>query len=402
MRVLLQDLVYAFRQLRKTPGFTVTVVLTLALGIGANAAIFTLVNAVLLRNLPVTDPKTLVRVGDTDDCCVNSGYNDKGDYSLFSTDTYLPDQEESARNSGTGRDGSRLRLPPDHRASRRLPERRQSIMGEFVSGNYFRTFGLQPAAGRFFSDADDMQGAPITAVMSYDTWQHDYAADPSVIGTTFRINTQPVTIIGIAPKGFFGDRLPARLRISICPSSPWPSSPTRPTSTIPRSNWLYIIGRVKPGVSLPALASQNQHHASPAILHLKTYSPRNAARSFSTAPTSSSPPAAPASSSCRTTTSRNCICSCGLPRGPARSLRQHCQPAARPRHEPPRGDVRAHCPRSAARRIVRQLLTESILLAGTGRPCRSRSWPMPARTCCSRSPFPARRMFPSTPALSRS
>ena len=78
MRVLLQDLGYAFRQLRKTPGFTVTVLLTLALGIGANSAIFTLVNAILLHNLPVTDPKTLIRIGDKDDCCVNGGWNDKG------------------------------------------------------------------------------------------------------------------------------------------------------------------------------------------------------------------------------------------------------------------------------------------------------------------------------------
>ncbi len=102
MRILLQDLGYAFRQLRKTPGFTVTVLLTLALGIGANSAIFTLVNAILLHNLPVTDPKTLIRIGDRDDCCVNGGWNDKGDYSLFATDTYymfkknLPEFEELA------------------------------------------------------------------------------------------------------------------------------------------------------------------------------------------------------------------------------------------------------------------------------------------------------------------
>ena len=73
----------------------------------------------------------------------------------------------------------------------------QSVMGEFVSGNYFRTFGLQPAAGRFFTDADDAKGAAFTAVMSYDAWMHDYAGDTSIIGSTFRMNTQPVTIIGI-------------------------------------------------------------------------------------------------------------------------------------------------------------------------------------------------------------
>ena len=83
----------------------------------------------------------------------------------------------------------------------------RSVMGEFVSGNYFRTFGLGPQAGRLLTDADDLKGAPMTAVMSYEAWQRDYAGDTAVVGSTFCVNTKPVTIAGIAPEGFFGDRL---------------------------------------------------------------------------------------------------------------------------------------------------------------------------------------------------
>ena len=86
-------------------------------------------------------------------------------------------------------------------------EAARSVMGEFVSGNYFRTFGLQPRAGRLLMDADDTQGAPMTAVMSYEAWQRNYAGDASVVGSTFWMNTKPVTVVGIAPKGFYGDRL---------------------------------------------------------------------------------------------------------------------------------------------------------------------------------------------------
>src|ERR1700751_2740085 len=150
LRVLLQDLAYASRQLRKTPGFTVTVLLTLTLGIGANSAIFILVNAILLHNLPVVDPNTLVRIGDKDDCCVNGGWNDNGDYSLFSTDTYymfkksLPEFEElAAMESGYAwRPITVRRSGPQTLA--------KSVAGTFVSGNYFRVFWLSPAAGRFF------------------------------------------------------------------------------------------------------------------------------------------------------------------------------------------------------------------------------------------------------------
>jgi hypothetical protein len=144
---LIQDVRYALRQLRKTPGFTLTAVLTLALGIGANAAIFTLVNAVLLRNLPVTDPKTLVQLGDGNDCCVGVGVRKNADYSIFATATWqyvkknTPEFEELA--------AIQAGFEPRPIIARRdgTQDAARSVMGEFVSGNYFRTFGLRPQAG---------------------------------------------------------------------------------------------------------------------------------------------------------------------------------------------------------------------------------------------------------------
>src|SRR5579859_5381289 len=271
MRVLLQDMGYAFRQLRKTPGFTVTVLLTLALGIGANAAIFTLVNAILLHNLPVTDPQTLIRIGDRDDCCVNGGWINSGDYSLFATDTYymfkknLPEfQELAAMESGYA-----FRPLTVRRAGAQTVAK--SVAGTFVSGNYFRVFGLSPAAGRFFLDADDQKGAPITAVMSYDAWQEDYAGDPSVVGSTFYINTKPATIIGVAPKGFYGDRIATNPPKYFLPMNSMDEVIGAPYFTDPDSQWAYIIGRVKPGTSLPTLQAKASTLLKQQFAPLKTF-----------------------------------------------------------------------------------------------------------------------------------
>ena len=253
LEAMLQDVRFAARVLRKSPAFTVVAVLTLALGIGANAAIFTLVNALMLKNLPVADPKTLVRLGNNNDCCVGIGFRDNGEYSYFTTDSYqylrknVPEFEELAaiqagfayRPVVVRRDGSQ--------------DAPRSVMGEFVSGNYFRTFGLAAAAGRLLQDNDDVAGRQLTAVMSYETWKVRFNGDAGIVGSTFRVNTKPVTVVGIAPKGFYGDRL-----------LPSPPEYYLPIETMPEianvtyvhnseSQWLYLVGRVRPGISMGTL-----------------------------------------------------------------------------------------------------------------------------------------------------
>src|SRR5262245_16372225 len=194
----------AVRTYLKQPGFTAVAILILALGIGANTAIYTLVDAVALRPLPVTRPAELYRLGDTNDCCVNTGL--PGDTSLFSYPSYLhfrdhlPDFlslaafQASTAPFSVRRTGSAAAAQP--------------LGAEFVSGNYFSTLGVPMAAGRGLVDDDDRPGAAPAAVLSYRAWRDQYGLDPAVVGGTFTVSGVPVTVVGIAAEAFFGETLP--------------------------------------------------------------------------------------------------------------------------------------------------------------------------------------------------
>jgi macrolide transport system ATP-binding/permease protein len=254
LETLFQDLRYALRQLRKAPGFTITAVITLALGIGANTAIFTLVQGILLRSLPVADPARLYRIGDSDDCCIEGGFiNNNGDFDIFSYDLYqhlknsAPEFEQLAA----------MQSAQDTFSVRRGNALAKSLRGEFVSGNYFSMLGVGTYAGRALGEGDDTPSSAPATVVSYGAWQTEFAADPALIGSTIVIQARPFTVVGIAPPGFFGDR------VSDVPPAFWMPLTTEPylhgANTLlnhANSNWLYTLGRVRPGTNIGALQAK--------------------------------------------------------------------------------------------------------------------------------------------------
>jgi len=254
-----RDVRYALRQLKRSPGFAVTAVLTLALGIGATTAIFTLVQQVMLRSLPVARPEQLWRIGDSDDCCYSARYS-QGDWSFFSWEAYkhfranTPGFEQlAAFQPGEGNAELGVRRAGS-------PAAAETGNGEYVSGNFFVTLGISAWRGRLFTDGDDKEGAAPVAVMSFHLWQQKYGADLSVVGATYQINGHPFTMIGIAPPGFFGAKLDADDMPDI-----WLPLVTEPliagASTRlkdSRSAWLDLIGRVRPGTDEKALEAQIQ------------------------------------------------------------------------------------------------------------------------------------------------
>jgi putative ABC transport system permease protein len=252
------DLRDALRQLLKAPGFTATAVITLALGIGATTAIFTLVHQVMLKSLPVAKPEELWRIGDKIRCCNWGGYaqGEDGDFSLFSWEAYknfrarTPEFTDlAALQAGNAALGVR------RAGSQAAADTRN---GEYVSGNFFRTLGVQPWIGRLMTDADDPEGAPPVAVMSYRIWKEKYGSDPSVVGASYQINGHPFTVIGVAPPGFYGAKLdgggmpdfwlPLTAELLINGKTSQLKGPSR--------NFLDLIGRVRPGVNPKSLEAE--------------------------------------------------------------------------------------------------------------------------------------------------
>ncbi|HXX22956.1 MAG TPA: ABC transporter permease [Terriglobia bacterium] len=252
---LWKDVRYGLRILRKNPGFTAVAVITLALGIGANTAIFTLVDAVMLRALPVANPGQLYRLGDNNNCCVMTGTQNGDSYVLYSYPLYenlrdrTPEFSEMAAFTPFLID---LSVRRSHVSSPAEP-----YNGQYVSGNYFSMFGVRAIAGRALMASDDKPGAPPTAVMNYHTWQRQFGSDPSVIGTTFTINTVPYTVVGVAPPGFYGDTLRSDPPDFWLPLAAEPlMNPLRSRLHRDDLEWLYLMGNLKPG----AEARQAQSH----------------------------------------------------------------------------------------------------------------------------------------------
>jgi len=235
---LLQDIRFAFRQLRKAPSFAITAVLTLSLGIGANTAIFSLVNSLLLKPLPVPDPQQIATIVPRE----NNGPLQQA----LSWNEYKEVRGQSGQSFS---DIFAYTISLDGLAAKgQYPDR---IMTTYVSGNFFEGLGLKPAAGRLFlrSEGETLGQDPVV-VLGYDYWKQKFGSDPSVAGRTVTLDGHPVTIVGVAPKGFAG----MQSYLTMAAYLPLSELPLTGTSADTLNNWqnriLIVNGRLHSGVSL--------------------------------------------------------------------------------------------------------------------------------------------------------
>ena len=239
---LLHDLRFSLRQLRKAPVFTLVAVVTLALGIGANTAIFTLLDQALLRSLPVSHPEQLVRLQFTGS--TRGHFNTFGgdDHGYFSYPMYrdLRDQS-SVFDSLIASDLQNVSVQWNNKPD---------LVGcELASGNYFQALGLQPAMGRLFVPADDVPNSSPVVVLSFNYWKRQFGSDPGVINQTLLINTHPFTIVGVAPPGFHSIVAGATEEVFVPLTTKNIITPRWQDLDDFNSHWMMVVGRLKPGVS---------------------------------------------------------------------------------------------------------------------------------------------------------
>ena len=245
---LIQDIRFGLRMLAKNPGFTAVAVLTLALGIGANTAIFTIVNAVMLRNLPVKNPSQLVLFYDGVDTGTHNSNKVPDNAYSYQAWIYFRDHNESFEDLCAFRQGSDRLIMLGGGASE--PAHREEVRGKLVAGNYFTVLGVQAAAGRLLTAQDDTPNASPGAVISYDFWRRRFNLARSVIGKTVDLNGVVFTVLGVTPPEFFGERvgmppdywLPLSWQPQVLQRESWLASQD--------VYWLNLMGRLKPGVSI--------------------------------------------------------------------------------------------------------------------------------------------------------
>ena len=240
-----RDIRFAARGLRKSPGFTLVVLLTLALGIGANTAIFSLMDQLLLRSLPVKSPSELILL------------DGPGPYQgrTFNNQTFSYPMYKDFRDENQVFAGLLARFP----TSMTMAWKGQSdrVQGDLVSGNYFEVLGVPAAIGRVFNASDDqVPGAHPVAVLSYGFWQRRFAGDPSVLNQTITVNGHPMTIVGVSAAGFSGLQVESGADIMVPMMMKAQMTPTWNDLDNRRSRWVTVVGRLKPGTSVEQAAVQ--------------------------------------------------------------------------------------------------------------------------------------------------
>ena len=255
MRSLWQDVRLSIRGLLKSPGFTIIAVLTVALGIGANTAIFTVLNAVLLRTLPAEDPQRLVMLSNPEFHGIGVG-DGSGKRGMFAYCEFRDLLDKNQVFSGMLAVDSYVRRTDitveDARSSE--PEHADVTM---VSGDYFRVLGIRPFLGRTFTaEVDKVQHANPVAVISYGYWKSRFALAPSIIGQKIRLRRTTFDIIGVAQEGFSGETVgfstdiwvPLTMQAEVFPA--WTNFLDSPKNPLQKILWLQVIARLKPGVTL--------------------------------------------------------------------------------------------------------------------------------------------------------